>query len=85
MVRRSIAIAALLAAGLALGGCGSINSSLSASMADGIPHWAGGLPADAPPRAGEPGYAAYLAKLNAKAVVEPAKANAGAAVAKSAD
>lgn len=39
-----------------LGGCSSINSHLAAGMADGLPHWAGGLPADAPPR---PGTAKY--------------------------
>jgi hypothetical protein len=41
---------------LCLGGCSSINSNLAAGMADGIPQWAGGLPADAPPR---PGTAEY--------------------------
>jgi hypothetical protein len=39
-----------------LGGCSSINSHLATGMADGIPQWAGGLPADAPPR---PGTAKY--------------------------
>jgi hypothetical protein len=39
-----------------LGGCGSINSHLAAGMGDAIPQWAGGLPADAPPR---PGTAQY--------------------------
>lgn len=39
-----------------LGGCGSINSHLAAGMGDAIPQWAGGLPADAPPR---PGTAKY--------------------------
>ncbi|WP_398468433.1 hypothetical protein [Tardiphaga sp.] len=31
-------------------------------MADLIPSWAGGLPADAPPRPGTPEYEAYAAK-----------------------
>jgi len=39
-----------------LGGCGSINSHLAAGMEGVIPQWAGGLPADAPPR---PGTAQY--------------------------
>ncbi len=39
-----------------LGGCGSINSHLAAGMGEVIPQWAGGLPADAPPR---PGTAKY--------------------------
>ena len=27
-----------------------------------MPHWMGGLPADAPPRRGSPGYDEYMAK-----------------------
>jgi len=41
-------------------------------MADSIPHWAGGLPDDVPPRESDPKYADYLAKLKDKAVTEPA-------------
>ena len=60
---RSLRIAAvltLLAPGLAA--CGSVNERLSAGMGDAIPHWAGGLPADAPPRAGTPEYDAWMAE-----------------------
>jgi hypothetical protein len=39
-----------------LAGCGTINEKISAGMGDYIPQWAGGLPADAPPR---PGTAKY--------------------------
>lgn len=46
----------VLATVCSLSGCSSINSHLSAGMGDAIPHWAGGLPADAPPR---PGTAKY--------------------------
>jgi hypothetical protein len=49
-------IAALLLAGCALSGCGTINERVGAGLGDAIPAWAGGLPADAPPR---PGTAAY--------------------------
>jgi hypothetical protein len=35
-----------------LGACGTINEHLAAGLGDLIPHWAGGLPADAPPRPG---------------------------------
>jgi hypothetical protein len=37
---------------LSLGGCGAINEKLVAGMSDAIPQWAGGLPADVPPRPG---------------------------------
>jgi hypothetical protein len=52
--RRLIAAATLLGFGLNLASCGSF-------VADHWPHWAGGLPADAPPRPGSPGYAEFIA------------------------
>ena len=45
---------ALLACGLSA--CAAINEKLADGFADYIPQWAGGLPADAPPR---PGTAKY--------------------------
>lgn len=56
-----------------LAGCGSINSHLAAGMGDMIPQWAGGLPADAPPR---PGTAKYheMMKQRERERLEP-KAN----------
>ena len=55
-----------------LGGCGSINSHLAAGMGEVIPLWAGGLPADAPPR---PGTAKYdeMMKERERQRLEPAK------------
>ena len=55
----AIVIACALLAG-ALSGCGTINEKLSAGMGDYVPQWAGGLPADAPPRPGTPQYDAYM-------------------------
>jgi hypothetical protein len=43
-----------------LGGCGTINERLSAGVSDAIPAWAGGLPADAPPRPGTAKYDEYM-------------------------
>src|SRR5215475_9100722 len=54
---------ALLASALlasSLTGCSSINEKLTNSVGDYIPQWAGGLPADAPPRPGTPQYDAYM-------------------------
>ena len=48
----------------ALSGCGTINEKMSAGMADYIPAWAGGLPADAPPRPGTAKYDEYMASAN---------------------
>ena len=56
-------LAMLLAATLlavALSGCASLNEKASAAMGAYIPQWAGGLPADAPPRPGTPEYDAYM-------------------------
>jgi len=75
MVRNSIFISLLVAAALLLSGCGAINSSLSGIVADSIPHWAGGLPPDVPPRPSDPKYADYLAKLQGKAVIDEPKAD----------
>ena len=50
--------AALLACGLA--GCGTINEKLSAGVGEYVPQWAGGLPADAPPRPGTAKYEEYM-------------------------
>src|SRR5690348_15948878 len=60
---RQIAIlcgAALLAS--ALSGCGTINEKLAAGIGDYVPQWAGGLPADAPPRPGTAKYDAFMAE-----------------------
>ena len=58
--------------GAACRGCGSINSHLAAGMGEVIPEWAGGLPADAPPR---PGTAKYdeMMKERERERLEPAK------------
>ncbi len=58
---RPLAIAAaasLLATGLA--GCASVNEKVGAAMGDYIPQWAGGLPADAPPRPGTAKYDEWM-------------------------
>lgn len=58
----------LLLVGLAAGlsGCGTVNEKLSAGMGDYVPQWAGGLPADAPPRPGTPQYDAWMKEREQK-------------------
>ncbi|MGY3451059.1 hypothetical protein [Bradyrhizobium sp. USDA 4353] len=53
---RLVLIPLAAAVGLSLAGCSSINEKVGAGMGDLMPQWAGGLPADAPPR---PGTAEY--------------------------
>jgi len=72
------AIAALALAGLGLCGCSAINEKLAAGVGDKLPHWAGGLPADVPPRRGTPEYEAYMKERERKRL-EPAATNANAA------
>jgi hypothetical protein len=55
----AILFAAALLAGT-VAGCGTINEKMSAGMADYVPQWAGGLPADAPPRPGTPKYDEFM-------------------------
>jgi hypothetical protein len=62
---------ALSLAGGALSGCASINEKLAAGMSDAIPQWAGGLPADAPPRPGTAKYDEFMRERERKRL-EPA-------------
>ena len=67
IISRHIPVLTVLAlAASALAGCGTVNEKLSAGMADYIPAWAGGLPADAPPRAGTPEYDAFMRERERK-------------------
>ena len=64
--RHIATILTLALAGFALGSCGTINEKLADGMGDYIPKWAGGLPADAPPRRGTQQYDAYMKEREAK-------------------
>ena len=62
---------ALLAS--AVGGCGTINEKLSAGVGDYVPKWAGGLPADAPPRPGTAKYDAFMAERDRQRLMPAAE------------
>ena len=49
-----------------LGGCGTINGHLANGVADYVPHWAGGLPPDAPPRPGTAKYDEFVRERERK-------------------
>jgi hypothetical protein len=61
-----------------LGACGTINENLAAGLGDLIPSWAGGLPADAPPRPGTAKYDEFMKERERKRL-EPAPAKDEAA------
>ncbi|PDT74198.1 hypothetical protein [Bradyrhizobium sp. C9] len=69
-------LTALALAACALGGCSS--QKLSAGLADTIPAWAGGLPADAPPRAGTPEYDKFMQERERKRLMPAAERGDGA-------
>ena len=54
---RLVAAAIVLVLGSALGSC----SPFAGYVSDHWPHWAGGMPADVPPRPGAPGYEEFIA------------------------
>ncbi len=70
-----LAVATLLATSLATGlaGCGTINEKVAAGMGDYVPQWAGGLPADAPPRPGTPQYDAWMKERERKRLMPAAE------------
>jgi len=62
MTGRRTAAAILLGLSPLLGSCGGASENgFSAYIADHWPHWAGGMPADVPPRPGAPGYNEFIA------------------------
>src|SRR6266571_5602799 len=63
-----------------LGACGTINENLATGLGDLIPSWAGGLPADAPPRPGTTKYDEFMRERERKRL-EPAPAKDEAATA----
>jgi hypothetical protein len=72
MQMRFHSLLALLAVATGLSGCGSVNERLSAGVGDIVPQWAGGLPADAPPRPGTPQYEAYMKERERKRLMPAA-------------
>jgi hypothetical protein len=73
LARHIAAVVALSLAGFALGGCGTINEKLAAGVSDAIPAWAGGLPADAPPRPGTAKYDEFMKERERKRLMPAAE------------
>jgi hypothetical protein len=59
-VRQTLLLICLVAQMGCLAACGTVNERLAAGVSDAIPVWAGGLPADAPPRPGTAKYDEYM-------------------------
>lgn len=71
--RHTATILALLLAGCGLSACGTINEKLAAGAGDFIPAWAGGLPADAPPRPGTAKYDEFMRERERKRLMPAAE------------
>lgn len=56
-----------------LAGCGTINERIAAGVSDAIPAWAGGLPADAPPRPGTAQYDEFMKERERKRLLPAAE------------
>jgi hypothetical protein len=76
--RQFVVVLALALFACGLSGCGTINEKISNGMGDYIPQWAGGLPADVPPRRGTPQYDEYMKERERKRLEPAANANAAA-------
>jgi hypothetical protein len=59
-LQKLLTVLALVLLGASLAGCASINERAAAAMGDYVPQWAGGLPADAPPRPGTAKYDEWM-------------------------
>jgi len=59
-LRQLLTALTLLLPASGLAGCAGMNERASAAMGDYIPQWAGGLPADAPPRPGTAKYDEWM-------------------------
>ena len=72
MPLRFRSILALLSLAAGLSGCSTVNEKLSSGMGDYVPQWAGGLPADAPPRPGTPQYDEWMKEREKKRLLPAA-------------
>lgn len=64
-------------AGFTLCGCSTINEKLAGGISDAIPAWAGGMPADAPPRPGTAKYDEFMKERERKRLMPASERDAG--------
>src|ERR1700753_2488553 len=74
-IRFASLFAVALAAG-ALGGCSTVNEKLGNGASDYLAEWAGGLPADAPPRPGSAKYDEWMKERERQRLQPAPPANA---------
>ena len=77
---RLAVLSALALLTLGLSACGTINEKLADGIGDYVPQWAGGLPADAPPRHGTAKYDEFIRERERKRLEATAPKNEGGEV-----
>jgi hypothetical protein len=77
-VRQLAVVLTVALSACALSGCGTINAKLADGMGDYVPQWAGGLPADAPPRPGTAKYDEFMRERERKRLEPAAPTDAAA-------
>lgn len=71
--RHIVTIATVVLGVCGLTGCGTVNQKISGTVSDAIPAWAGGVPADAPPRPGTVQYDEYMRERERKRLLPAAE------------
>ena len=74
--RRAATLSATAIIACNLTGCASVNEKLAVGMGEFIPQWAGGLPADAPPRPGTAQYDEFMKERERKRLLPAAERDA---------
>jgi hypothetical protein len=74
--RQTALLIGLVLQACSLAGCGTINEQLAAGVSDAIPAWAGGVPADAPPRPGTLKYDEYMRERERKRLLPASERDA---------
>jgi len=76
--RHLAVVLAVAALACGVSGCGTVNEKLGYGVADYLPHWLGGEPADVPPRPGTAKYEEFMRERERKRL-EPAAATTDSA------
>jgi hypothetical protein len=74
---RLAVLSALALLTLSLIACSTLNEKLADGIGDYVPQWAGGLPADAPPRPGTAKYDEFMRERERKRLEPAAPKNEG--------
>ena len=75
--RHLAVVLAVAALACGVSGCGTVNEKLGYGVADYLPHWLGGEPADVPPRPGTAKYEEFMRERERKRLESGAQTDQG--------